>query len=269
MRGLFFVFLLLVSASAFAIGEITCYLDNDGDSYGDGRDPGTMMLGCDPGYVDNNMDCDDSNGSVHPGATETPNDGIDENCDGLDFCYEQGAQNLAECEVAQDTPPYPDRTCGYGGYPCEQGTTGEIAGAPAADPGPYPDRCEPGMMPVQGDECVADPNCTDADGDGYFAEDGCGTVQDCDDGSAGMNPGAAEVCNGIDDDCDGQTDEAVDLTAPSCTKQAGVCSGSVAECSDGMWLECDYLGVPAYESDETSCDGLDNDCDGLTDEGCP
>jgi hypothetical protein len=52
------------------------------------------------------------------------------------------------------------------------------------------------------------PVCTDGDSDGYFAEAGCGTAADCDDGDAGVNPGAAEVCgDGIDNNCDGGVDE--------------------------------------------------------------
>lgn len=50
-----------------------------------------------------------------------------------------------------------------------------------------------------------DPIFTDADGDGYSA------VDDCNDEDAGVNPGAEEVCNDVDDNCDGETDnEATD-----------------------------------------------------------
>jgi hypothetical protein len=52
-------------------------------------------------------------------------------------------------------------------------------------------------------------NCTDSDGDGYYAydEEQCAEGNDCDDGNRDIHPGANEVCNGLDDDCDGQTDE--------------------------------------------------------------
>ncbi|MDP6931563.1 MAG: putative metal-binding motif-containing protein, partial [Myxococcota bacterium] len=41
----------------------------------------------------------------------------------------------------------------------------------------------------------------DADGDGY------GSTEDCDDSDAAVHPGAAELCDGIDNDCDDQVDE--------------------------------------------------------------
>ena len=50
-------------------------------------------------------------------------------------------------------------------------------------------------------------DCVDADGDGVFATAGCGTDVDCDDGNATVFPGAADGCNGLDDDCDGVPDE--------------------------------------------------------------
>ncbi len=81
----------------------------------------------------------------------------------------------------------------------------------------------------------------------------------------------AEACDGLDNDCDGRTDE--ELTPPACALQAGVCAGAVQRCGgNGGWLACVSSDYGAdYEDAETRCDGLDNDCDDLTDEGnvCP
>jgi uncharacterized repeat protein (TIGR02543 family) len=54
-----------------------------------------------------------------------------------------------------------------------------------------------------------------------------------------------------------------------CPNQIGVCSGSVMTClSDGTWpADCDYTALPAYSTTEI-CDGLDNNCNGVTDEQC-
>jgi hypothetical protein len=67
----------------------------------------------------------------------------------------------------------------------------------------------------------------DADGDGY-ASISCGGG-DCDDGDPAVRPGAAEVCDGIDNDCDSQTDEGCPV--PDCTIDTDCVSGEV--CRDG------------------------------------
>ncbi len=48
----------------------------------------------------------------------------------------------------------------------------------------------------------------------------------------------------------------------------GVCEDAVALCTVDGWV-CDYEALPSWESKEVSCDGLDNDCDGETDEALP
>ena len=73
----------------------------------------------------------------------------------------------------------------------------------------------------------------DGDGDGYRAPE---AGADCDDGRADVHPGGIESCgNGLDDDCN----ELIDCADPVCADK----------------------GPPER------CDGLDNDCDGMTDEG--
>jgi hypothetical protein len=61
-------------------GCVTYYWDADGDGYGD---PGVSVVDTVPpsGYVANSDDCDDSDNTIYPGATELC-DGKDNDCDG-------------------------------------------------------------------------------------------------------------------------------------------------------------------------------------------
>jgi len=75
------------------------------------------------------------------------------------------------------------------------------------------------------------------------------------------------TCDGKDNDCDNTADDG--LFAPPCALQSGVCWGSTQACGGAVgWQSCDAGDYGSdYEATESTCDGLDNDCNGTTDDG--
>ncbi|MEC7985385.1 MAG: MopE-related protein [Myxococcota bacterium] len=107
----------------------------------------------------------------------------------------------------------------------------------------------------------------DLDGDGFFSD------VDCDDDDDQINPGAEELCDGIDNNCNGQSDEGVLTTFyadadadgygnPDLIKEA--CESGEGFVNNGS--DCNDTDASAYPSAEEVCDGVDNDCDGERDE---
>jgi len=277
-------------------GTTSWYSDADGDGWGD-EDDAQDRCEQPSGTSGTPGDCDDGDPAVNPSATETCN-GIDDDCDG----------NADERDAIDASTWYRDGDSdGYGdpsttSTACDQ-PTGYVADATDCYDGD--DDIHPGADELcDGDDNDCDGSTdeddaidastfwADADGDGYgdaaASTAACtapsGTVaddSDCDDSDAAINPGATEICNGLDDDCDGLTDDedpdrsggttwyidydsdgygASSYTATSCE----VPSGYVADNTD-----CDDTDAAVSPSGSETCNGIDDDCDGLIDDDDP
>jgi hypothetical protein len=129
----------------------------------------------------------------------------------------------------------------------------------------------------------------DRDGDGYGNPDTTGTPTcmnltqygyvtnkgDCDDGNKNIHPGATEICgNGKDDDCDGQIDEGCTPVTTWYRDADGDGFGNPAQTKAGDKQPRGYVSNALDCNDKNKvkggpevCDGIDNDCDGIIDDG--
>ncbi|MCB9745207.1 MAG: hypothetical protein H6740_21680 [Alphaproteobacteria bacterium] len=89
--GRLFLLTLLGALVAAPAAAQDCVVDADGDGYVSAAD-----------CPANGTDCDDADDSVHPWATEVPNDGIDQDCNGSDF--------VTDCDL--DGDGYDATACG-------------------------------------------------------------------------------------------------------------------------------------------------------------
>jgi hypothetical protein len=113
------------------------------------------------------------------------------------------------------------------------------------------------------DEGSANPETfyEDADGDGFGDADSTiedcslpsGYVEDdtdCDDDNSGINPDAAEACNGEDDDCDGDIDNGVLGTGEDCPADdcLSILTEDASAASGDYWIDFDGTAT------QTECD---------------
>ena len=275
-----------------AQGCTTLFADFDEDGFGSLDNSKCLCEESPPYSSSNSGDCDDSSDLILPGADESC-DGLDNDCDGVadppgaigcelfyddadQDGYSSGKKSQCRCSSSTDYPtqelsdcddknaavsPAAEEVCDGLDNDCDGTTDGDQLTEGCITPcGAGFQDCEDGVLTT----CSAPPenSCTDF-------ED-CSTYETC----SSCLPQPAEVCNGVDDDCNGQVDDDdTNLVLPDCDIQLGICNGASKSkelCEAGKWNQCtaeSYLQQSLfYEEYETSCDGLDNDCDGNTDE---
>jgi len=178
--------------------------------------------------------------------------------------------------------------------PIDAGDVGLVPDGGARDVGPTSDIGPQDAGPPRVDApgldsgpCIATGaescNTLDDDCDGSVDESTlrpCGTdvgecvvgYETCTDGTYGacdgeVPPEATDACNGVDDDCDEAIDEGCACTdgdTQSCGSDVGECTAGTQTCASGAWGTC----VGEVTAVAESCNGRDDNCDGVTDEAC-
>ncbi len=257
-----------------ATGCKTYYLDNDKDGYGLTLSK-CLCAPTAPYSAVQKDDCNDANKKVFPTATEVCND-ADDNCDGAidEKCNKDGDEY---CDEKLTTIGFPN-VCKKGGGDCN-------------DSNPNVSKSGAEICDDADNDCdgTTDENCDD-DNDNYCDSNLkiVGTPKvcskgggDCNDSAAAVNPGAAELCgNTTDENCSGGYN---DIGATGCTNfyvdKDNDTYGSGATAPKCMCIkagefkatkggDCDDANYLINAGTQELCDGVDNNCNGATDEGC-
>jgi len=235
-------------------------LDQDKDGFGDACDPDDDGDGI-PDGLDNCL------GIFNPPQTDTDQDGAGDVCDS--DADGDGLPNGEDNCPYLPNPQQPDADMDGQGNVCDVDDDGD--GDPdVSDCNPLAPEIHHGAVETcngKDDNCVlgSDEGFSDTDLDGLKDcidpdddNDGDPDPADCGPLDPKIGSKTKETCNGLDDNCNGKTDEG--LGSVTCGK--GNCLHVQDNCVGGILVVCDpYLGAKAE-----SCDGQDNDCDGITDE---
>ncbi len=235
----------------------TFYADVDGDGLGD---PNNSVEDCSPptGYVNNALDCDDTNAAIGEATTwyaDADSDGYgDENSTTTACTAPTGyVAQAGDCDDANNTVyPGAPELCDGLDNDCDdsidediQTTTfyADVDGDGLGDPNNSVEDCSLPTGYVNNALDCDDTNAAigeattwyaDADSDGYGDENSTTTActaptgyvaqaGDCDDANNTVYPGAPELCDGLDNDCNGQTDD-----SPDCEVTPNVLPSAVA-----------------------------------------
>lgn len=232
--------------STFLLSEGSCAgVDNDGDGF------------------ENDVDCDDNNASIYPGALESCN-GIDDNCDGN---VDEGIQTFTLWQDS-DGDGYGDPSSSIVSCSTPAGYTDN-----STDCDDNNANINPAATDIPGNSIDEDCDGSDAtmlvdnDGDGYFSD------VDCDDNNMNINPGAPETCNSVDDDCDGEVDEGLTVTRYYEDLDGdgyGDVNTSILDCRQPggfatMFGDCDDNNSSVFPGQtEAPYNDVDDDCDPST-----
>ena len=244
---------------AFPGAEETCDgVDNDCDSEVDEGFADTDADG-EADCVDNDDDndgiddsADNCVGVENPGQEDSDQDGIGDSCDadadgdgipdGVDNCI--GVKNTMQGDLDGD---------GLGDK-CDEDVDGD---GWANDADNCPLVANEDQQDTDGDG-TGDKCAEDKDGDGVPDE------QDCAPLNAAIYPGADEVCDGADNDCDQSEDEGyVDSDFDGLKDCVDLDDDNDGDPDDS---DCAPLDPAINHGVDETCDGEDNNCDGVADE---
>lgn len=245
-------------------------LDADGDGFEDARC--CNGAGC-------GDDCNDAVRGANPMATEVCNL-IDDDCDGR---IDEGVSVAGFFDMDGDgrgNPAMPRNAC-------SGAAQFSVHGDDCDDDNSLRSPILPEVCDDQDNDCVGvgDAGASaatwylDRDGDGFgtatatrfecarpFAAVGAYVLlgTDCDDTSAANNPAQPERCDGRDNDCNGSADFVIAAGNLEDDDRDGIAD---LACTPVAGTDCDDRDPVSGPGSAEVCDGRDNDCDGVIDNG--